>query len=88
MHPAPILALLAVLLAAPARAGVEVQSFAVPAGAHPHDVAVDGAGIVWYTAQHQGALGRLDPATGAVEQIPLGEDSAPHGVIIGPDGAA
>ena len=42
---------------------------------------------MWHTAQRQGALGRLDPATGAVEQIPLGSGSAPHGVIIGPDGA-
>jgi len=33
-------------------------------------------------------LGRLDPKTGIVERIPLGKDSAPHGVIIGPDGAA
>jgi virginiamycin B lyase len=33
-------------------------------------------------------LGRLDPKTGAVERIALGKGSAPHGVIIGPDGAA
>jgi len=32
--------------------------------------------------------GRLDPATGEVEEVPLGEGSAPHGVIVGPDGAA
>ncbi len=29
----------------------------------------------------------LDPRTGKVEEIPLGRRSAPHGVIIGPDGA-
>jgi virginiamycin B lyase len=33
-------------------------------------------------------LGRLDPATGETHQIPLGPGSAPHGVIVGPDGAA
>ena len=33
-------------------------------------------------------LGRFDPNTGQVERIPLGQGSAPHGVIIGPDGAA
>jgi virginiamycin B lyase len=43
---------------------------------------------VWYTAQHTGELGRLDPATGATHHIPLGSGSAPHGVIVGPDGAA
>jgi virginiamycin B lyase len=45
-------------------------------------------GSVWYTAQNTGRLGRLDPATGEVVEIPLGEGSAPHGVIVGPDGAA
>lgn len=66
----------------------DVRYFAVPAGAGPHDVAPAPDGTVWYTAQRQGALGRLDPRTGRVEQIPLGRGSAPHGVIVGPDGAA
>jgi virginiamycin B lyase len=46
---------------------------------------VDGG--VWYTAQRQGALGYLDPSNGHTEHIPLGAGSAPHGVIVGPDGA-
>jgi virginiamycin B lyase len=66
----------------------EVRTYPVPKGAHPHDVAAAPDGTVWYTAQWQGALGVLDPKTGAVEQIPLGEKSAPHGVIVGPDRAA
>jgi len=65
-----------------------IQEYAVPAGAHPHDVAPAPDGTVWYTAQRQGALGRLDPVSGEAHQIPLGPGSAPHGVIIGPDGAA
>ena len=32
----------------------------------PHDVAVDAAGIIWFTAPLEPAIGRLDPATGAV----------------------
>jgi virginiamycin B lyase len=79
--------LIALLAVVTARAE-EVSYFAVPSGAGPHDVAPGPDGTVWYTAQQQGALGRLDPATGRVEQIPLGRDSAPHGVIMGPDGAA
>jgi virginiamycin B lyase len=43
---------------------------------------------VWYTAQRQGALGRLDPQTGQTEQVPLGTGSAPHGVIVDSQGAA
>lgn len=57
-----------------------------PGGARPHDVAPapEPGGPVWYTAQGQGVL---DPATGQTRQIPLGRGSAPHGVIVGPDGA-
>lgn len=84
--PLAILAL-ALVAAAPASAEVRVQSYPVIEGAHPHDVAPDPAGgAVWYTAQWQGALGRLDPATGKVRHIPLGNGSRPHGVIVGPEG--
>jgi virginiamycin B lyase len=82
------LLLAAACAAAPALAQDQVQFFDVPAGAHPHDVAPAPDGKVWYTAQRQGALGILEPATGAVEQVPLGRNSAPHGVIAGPNGAA
>lgn len=75
-------------LLAPAAADVTIETFPVPAGAHPHDVAPAPDGTVWYTAQHQGALGRLDPATGNTEHVPLGRGSRPHGVIVGPDGLA
>jgi virginiamycin B lyase len=34
-----------------------------------------------------GKLGILDPATGKVDEVPLGRNSAPHGVVVGPDGA-
>lgn len=71
-----------------ALADTRVTYFPVPAGAHPHDVAAAPDGTVWYTAQHQGALGVLDPKSGKAEQIRLGAKAAPHGVIAGPDGAA
>jgi virginiamycin B lyase len=67
--------------------GFVVTEFPLPAGAAPHDVAPAPDGIVWYTAQHIGALGRLDPETGEARHIPLGASSSPHGVIIGPDDA-
>lgn len=67
-----------------------VRYFPVPAGTHPHDVAAapEANGVVYYTAQRTGKLGILHPESGKVEEIPLGEGSAPHGVIIGPDNAA
>jgi len=45
-------------------------------------------GTVWFTGQRNGFLGRLDPKSGKTEQIPLGPGASPHGVIVGPDGAA
>ena len=69
-------------------AELRLQTYPVPAGAHPHDVAPAADGGVWFTAQHAGYLGHLNPATGEVTQVPLGDGSAPHGVIVGPDGAA
>lgn len=77
-----------VLTGTAALADTRVAYFPVPAGSHPHDVAAAPDGLVWFTAQHQGALGILDPRTGKVEQVQLGSKAAPHGVIIGPDGAA
>lgn len=82
----------ALLFAPPAVAApvqVEIQEFRAVADSGPHDVAADPAvdGPVWISAQRAGALGRLDPKTGKVEHIPLGSGSAPHGVIVGPDGA-
>ena len=63
------------------------ETFRVPSGAHPHDVAVASDGGIWYTGQHNGTLGWLDPATGEVREAPLPSGAAPHGVVTGPDGA-
>lgn len=78
---------LALLLVAVAAAQSTAHEYRVPPGSHPHDVAPAADGGVWYTAQHAGALGWLDPQTGATRHIPLGAESRPHGVIVGPDGA-
>jgi virginiamycin B lyase len=45
----------------------EFTQFDVP---EPSDVVVDAAGIVWFTAQLEPGIGRLDPATGAVTVTP------------------
>ena len=64
-----------------------LQEFSVPSGSRPHDVAPASNVTVWYTAQGSGELGRLNPSTNETHHIPLGQGSAPHGVIVGPDGA-
>jgi virginiamycin B lyase len=68
-------------------AGV-LQEYAVPAGVFPHDAVPDSHGFVWYSGQRQGVVGRLDPATGENMLVHIAPNSAPHGIIIGPDGAA
>jgi virginiamycin B lyase len=89
MKPLALLATVGWLAVAVSAAQADtVQYFPVPEGAGPHDVAPAPDGTVWYTAQGQGALGRLDPKNGEVKQVPLGDGSAPHGVIVGPDGGA
>jgi virginiamycin B lyase len=65
----------------------QIQEYPVPAGSHPHDVAPAADGTVWYVAQLLGELGRLDPRTGQIRSVKLGEKSRPHGVIVGPDSA-
>jgi len=83
-----LLALSFVVLALPATADVTTRTYALPrGGGYPHDVAVSADGVVWYTAQRDGKLGRLEPESGKIELVPLGDGAAPHGVIIGPDGA-
>ena len=64
-----------------------IKEFPVQSGSHPHDVAPTIDGMIWYTAQGSGELGKLNPSNGDTYHIHLGNGSAPHGVIVGPDGA-
>ncbi len=78
----------AATVAAVSESCLELESFPVPTGDRPHDVAPAADGRVWYTAQGAAALGLLDPVTGEVERIELGAGSAPHGVVTDADGIA
>ena len=81
--------LLLCCLSFPAFAQVSVQEYRIPGGHRVHDVWADAAadGPVWFSAQGSGHLGILEPKSGKVELVSLGEGSSPHGVIAGPDGA-
>ena len=83
------LAFVGALVAQAGTAAADPAYFDVPRGGQPHDVAAaPAAGApVYYTAQASGKLGILDPKTGKAEEIALGTRSAPHGVVVGPDGA-
>jgi virginiamycin B lyase len=39
----------------------------------PHDVIIDGSGMVWYSSFGEQNLGRLDPKTGKVTEFPIEE---------------
>jgi virginiamycin B lyase len=65
-----------------------VEVLELPEGAQPYSVAPQTFGKVWYTSQGTGALGIIDPATGEVEHIEIGENSVPKTVVEGPDRAA
>src|SRR5258706_311895 len=59
----------------------------VPAGARPHGLVVDTHGIVFYTGNGNGTIGRLDPATGKVTEFKTSSSgSGPHTIIEAADG--
>ncbi|SRR5579883_127511 len=68
--------------------GYRVRTFDIGMKYGLHDVACDAGSIVWATAQRDGKLLRLDARDGGFESVDLGRNAAPHGVIVGPDGAA
>src|SRR3954468_3501776 len=78
------------LFAGAAAAQGAVQEYALPMSITAHDVWADPApdGPVWFSGQASGNAGRLDPKTGKVELISLGQGSSPHGVVLDRDGSA
>src|SRR4051812_33879405 len=76
--------------ARPSRAAATLQSWPLGTARRTgiHDVAPAPDSGVWFTAQRSGELGWFDPKSARVELVPLGRDSAPHGVVQGPDHAA
>lgn len=64
-------------------AQVEIREYPLPPRLYAHDVWADPApdGPVYISFQRSGHLGILDPRTGKVDTVALGQDSAPHGVI-------
>src|SRR5436190_24053057 len=83
-----LLATTAALALAIGTAQAEQVSYYQLSGCYPHDVAPAADGSVWISCQQEGLAGRFDPASGKLERISLGAGAAPHGVIIGSDGAA
>jgi len=51
-------------------------------GSRPHDPLASADGSLWWAGQYANRLGRVDPATGEIQEFPLDiANSGPHGLI-------
>jgi virginiamycin B lyase len=68
---------------------MEIREYALPEGARPRRIAILPDDTVYYTDYARGYLGRLNLATGKVDEFksPGGEKSRPYGVTTTKDGA-
>lgn len=85
------LLLLASVAIQPLRAEVPAEAssrvYHLPQGAAPSRLVEDDSGAVWFASRPLGAVGRLDPASGAADLIALGQGAQPGALAAGPDGA-
>lgn len=67
---------------------ITVKEWDVPTrGSAPHDIVVDGNGIVWYTAIGANKIGRFDPSTEQFREFDIPTPSSrPHGLVADGDG--
>ncbi|HEY6005850.1 MAG TPA: hypothetical protein VIV57_23415 [Anaeromyxobacter sp.] len=66
---------------------VTIKEWPLPTpGSRPHDPLATPDGAIWYTGQFANLLGRLDPASGKVEEFPLPAGSGPHGLVADKNG--
>lgn len=77
---------LVILLAVPqsfAQQEITVKEWDVPTpGSNPHDIVVDGNGIVWYTAIGANKIGRFDPTSEQFQEFNIPTPSSrPHGLV-------
>jgi virginiamycin B lyase len=65
-----------------------IHDYDLPSEVRPRRLAIDAQDRVYFSDFKSGHLGRLDPATGAVNlwDSPGGAESNPYGITITPDG--
>src|SRR5271157_6050977 len=56
------------------------------AAGKPYGIAMDKAGSVWFCEIGRSMLGRLDPKTGKITELPLPANTAPRRMAAAPDG--
>lgn len=67
---------------------VEFREWVAPTlGQRVRDPFMHSDGSIWWTGMWGSLLGRLDPATGAMQEFALDPEARPHSSIEGPDGS-
>jgi virginiamycin B lyase len=69
--------------------GTGLKQFSLPSGSAPLDIVAGPEGDLWFTEQGgDGAIGRIDPVTEAIEEFTehLTPKSRPEGITVGPEG--
>jgi virginiamycin B lyase len=61
----------------------EFKKYELDPGTNPHNCIVDAKGMVWYSGNHNGTIGKLDPKTGAITRYPMPDSTVrdPHTMI-------
>jgi len=59
------------------------KKYELAPGTNPHNCIVDSKGIVWYSGNRNGTIGRLDPKTGEIRSFPMPDSTVrdPHTMI-------
>jgi virginiamycin B lyase len=65
----------------------KLEEFALPEGSKPHAVVATNDGGCWITLWGTSALAHLDAEGNLTTQIPLGDNSEPHGLALDSDGS-
>ncbi|MBM4193094.1 MAG: lyase [Gemmatimonadetes bacterium] len=66
----------------------EFRKYQLAPGTNPHTCLVDSKGMVWYTGNRNGTLGKIDPKTGEITVYKLTDSTVrdPHTMVFDKDG--
>lgn len=66
----------------------EWKKYELDPGTNPHNCIVDAQGMVWYSGNRNGTIGKLDPRTGALTRYPIPDTTVrdPHTMVFDKQG--
>ena len=83
-----LVVLLAPRVASAQRSEITIREWVIPTrNSAPHDIVVDGNGVVWFTEINANKIGRFNPATEEFREYPIPTPSSrPHGLVVDDQG--